>query len=271
MSDTHNVCEYDASRKKYVAYCRSWFFNRRTIGRMETDDFHCFPLPEELFWPNAETVPSDLWYGNAKTRMPDAPDYHVMFPLQWHLATDRFDVHLATSPDGVVWGTVPGGPVCEPGEEGRWDAGVVWPGVGLVELPGDRMGLLYAGSPVPHKHPRRPPLGQLAWAWWRKGRLVALASPGEGAFALWPLVANGREARLNVRTDGAGWVAAEVFRQDGTPVPGRSFEDCDLLGGDHLDRAVTWHGQSDLGHGEGEPVRLRFRTCRADLFSVRFM
>jgi len=268
-SDTHNVCEYDPVRGKYVGYVRSWFFNRRTIGRTETDDFRKFPLPEELFWPNASVKPYELWYANAKTRMPGARDYHVMFPLRWSLLDDRFDFHLATSPDGVVWGFVPGGPVCEPGVPGSWDAGVVSPGLGLAELPGDRIGILYCGTPVPHKHPRRPPLGALAWAWWPKGRLVALRAREIGSFALWPLKTRGQSVRLNFKTSMTGFVKVEVASH-GAAVPGRSFEECDPLRGDHLDRPVTWRGTEDIGLPEGQPVQLRFQLRSAELFSVRF-
>ena len=274
-SDTHNICEYDVVRGRYVAYCRSWFFDRRTIGRMETDDFRRFPLPEELFWPNAMMAPYDVWYSQPKTMMPGTTDYHVMFPMRWSLPTDGFTFHLATSPDGIVWGFVPGpdgtnAPVCEPGPAGSWDAGVVTPGLGLVELPGDRIGILYSGSPVSHKHPRRPPLGKLAWAWWPKGRLVALEAPLEGSFALHALRVDGRTVWLNVRTRFAGYVQVEAWGADGKSLPGRSFADCDRIGGDYLDRLVTWHGESDLGHAEGSAVSLRFRMRSAELFSVRF-
>ena len=269
-SDTHNVCEYDAVLGTYVAYCRSWYFFRRTIGRMETDDFRHWPLPDELFWPNAMMEPHDVWYANAKTMMPGTSDYHVMFPMRWNLVEDRFDFHLATSPDGIVWGSVPGGPVCQPGEPGAWDAGVVAPGIGLVDLPDDRAGLLIAGTPVPHKHPRHAPLGALAWAWWPKGRLVALDAPEEGRFALWPLVAPGRTVRLNMRTGPSGYVQVEASGPDGQVLAGRGFDDCDWLIGDHLDRTVTWGGQSDLGHAEGEPIVLRFRMRAAKLYSVAF-
>jgi len=269
-SDTHNVCTFDEARGKYVAYVRSWFFNRRTIGRTESDDFRRFPLPEELFWPNAGVAPYDLWYANAKTMMPGTTDYHIMFPLRWSLPDDSFEFHLATSPDGIVWGFVPGGAVCRPGAPGAWDQGGVAPGLGLVELPGDRMGILYAGSPVPHKYPRRPPLGALAWAWWPKGRLVALRSPGEGSFALWPLRFDGRTVRLNFTTRPAGCISVEAFGPDGRVPAGRSFGDCDALNGDHLDRVVTWRGESDLGHREGSALALRFRLRSADLFSVQF-
>jgi hypothetical protein len=269
-SDTHNVCTYDVVTKKYVAYVRSWYFNRRTIGRTETDDFRRFPLPEELFWPNASVPPYDLWYANAKTMMPGTIDYHIMFPLRWSLPDDSFEFHLATSPDGIVWGFVPGGAVCKPGEPGAWDGGVTAPGLGMVELPDDRIGILYAGSPVPHKYPRRPPLGALAWAWWPKGRLVALQAPLEGSFSLYPLRFSGRTAHLNFRTKPAGYVQVEAVGPDGKVIDGRSFADCDALNGDHLDRVITWRGKSDLGHPADGAVTLRFRLRTADLFSVEF-
>ncbi len=270
VSDTQNVCTYDVIRKKYVAYCRSWFFNRRTIGRMETDDFRRFPLPEELFWPNAMMKPYDLWYANAKTMMPDTTDYHVMFPMRWSLPEDKFDFYFATSPDGIVWGLVPGGPVCQPGPPGSWNGGVVAPGIGLVPLPDDRIGIPLCGSPVPHKYPRRPPLGALGWAWWQKGRLVALQTPLEGSFALWPLRFKGRTIHLNFRTAIAGHIKVEAVGPDGKVIPGRRFDDCDYLNGDYIDRIVTWQGQSDIGHSEDVAVTLRFRIRSAELFSVEF-
>jgi len=269
-SDTHNVCEYDATRGKYVAYCRSWYFMRRTIGRTETDDFRHFPLPEELFWPSASMHPYDTWYANAKTMMPGTSDYHIMFPMRWSLPTDSFDFHLATSPDGIVWNFVPGGAVCEPGGAGAWDCGVVTPGLGLVDLPGNRIGILFSGSPVPHKHPRKPPLGKIAWATWPKGRLVALESPIEGSFALWPLIFEGREVHLNLCTHFSGYICVEAVGPDGRVLPGRSFSDCDPIDGDSINHIVTWNGESDLGHADGAPVSLRFRMRSAELFSVRF-
>ena len=269
-SDTHNVCEYDPALGKYVAYCRSWFFMRRTVGRMESDDFRRFPLPEELLWPNALMDPADLWYGNSKTRMPDAPGYHLMFPWRWRMSTDAFDIHLATSPDNVVWGMVPGGPLLEPGPPGAWDAGVVVPGVGMVELPGDRMGILYEGSPYPHKHPRPPGLGRLAWATWPKGRLVALVAEQEGSFDMQPLRVEGRRARINFHAGPTGFVRVEVVQPDKTAQPGRGFAECDTLTGDHLDHPITWGGDSDLGHPEDGPVELRFELRHAEIFGLRF-
>ena len=123
ISDTLNVCEYDPVLGQYVAYCRSHFFNRRSIGRTASADFRRLPLSEEVFWPNAAAEPYDLWYANSKTKMPGTTDYHLMFPLRWRLIDDSFSFVLAASPDNVVWNFVPGGPVCEPGDGGHMGRG----------------------------------------------------------------------------------------------------------------------------------------------------
>ena len=44
-----------------------------------------------------------------------------------------------------------------------------------------------------------------------KGRLVALQSPGEGAFALWPLKFKGRTAHLNFKTTLTGFIRVEAL------------------------------------------------------------
>ena len=269
-SDTQQTCEYDPALGKYVAHIRITMLGRRSIGRSVSDDFRHFRSPEVIFWPDAGLAPYTTWYSNAKTTMPGAPDYHVMFPMAWDLTRDRFSFHLAASPDNVTWGFVPGEAVCEPGTIGSWNGGGVWPGHGMVELPGHRMGILCNGTTTPHKHPRRPPYGDLGWAYWQQGRLVALEAREEGAFALFPLMFKGRSVSLNVRTGMTGHIRVEALDQDGKVLPGRSFEDCDPICGDFLDRVVTWRSESDLGHKEGTAVKLRFRLRNTELFSVEF-
>ena len=269
VSDTHNVCEYDPVLGQYVVYCRSHFFNRRTIGRIASADFRRMPLSGEVFWPSASEKPYDLWYANAKTTMPGAPDYHIMFPLRWRLTDDSFSFMLASSPDNVVWNWVPGGPVCEPGDA-AWVDGAAAPGVGMVDLPGGRMGITMVGSPEPHKHLRRPPHGHIAWAWWPKGRLVALEAPVEGNFRTFTIKTGRRSMHLNFKTVPAGSIQVQVTDRRYQPLPGRSFEDCDWLVGDHLDRVVSWRGETDLGHEGEEPISVGFRMRCAELYSVEF-
>jgi len=269
-SDTQTVAYYDATLGKYVGYFRTWYLNRRCVGRAETDDFRRWPLPENILWPGPDSGASEQWYTNAKTLYPGTSDYHLMFPALYRQTEDMMAPHLATSADGVLWSAVPGGPVVTCGEPGGWDAGYVAAAPGLVELGGDRVGLPFTGFPVPHKHPRTMPMGDMALAMWEKGRLAAIEAAERGEFALARLVVKGKRMRVNVRTKGVGHVRVEVADEKGSPLAGRSFAECDAITGNSLSTTVTWQGKAEMGHAAGAPVRVRFRMHKAELFGVEF-
>ena len=271
--DTHNLCEYDVARGTYVAYVRDHIMGLRTVSRTESPDFRRFPRPLPVVYPGASARHVDLWYASGKNVMPGADEsgaYHVMFPMRWDLATDQYDFFLATSPDNLTWDFLPGGPVCLPGHPDEWDAGGVWPGSGMVSLPDHRMGLLYSGAPVPHKHPRHHPYGGLAWALWERDRLVALEAEDESSFATCPLLARGRRVRINHRTKATGYVRVEVRDANGDVLPGRAADDCDAVRGNEYDRLVTWRGESGLPGGPDTPLSLHIDLRHAELFAIRF-
>ena len=88
----------------------------------------------------------------------------------------------------------------------------------------------------------------MAWAIWPKGRLVALEAPVEGSFRTFPLETEKRTIHLNFKTPPGGYVQVQVTDRRYQPLPGRSFDDCDWLIGDQIDRQVSWNGETDLGH-----------------------
>lgn len=270
VSDTQNVAYYDEFLKKYVAYLRTWVMGKRSIGRSESDNFRHFPLPETIIWPEPDIGPSDLWYANAKTVYPNKNDYHLLFPKRWCVAEDRFYVHIATSPDGILWGFPPDSQVLTPGEWGEWDTGGVSMGCGMVELPDDRIGVPFIGYRVPHKYPRRVPLGEIAWAYWKKGRLIALEAPEIGEFRTTSVIFKGNTLHLNMNTKFVGDIRIEVLNSKGKVLPGRAFEDCDRIYGNSLDQIVTWHGESYINRNTDEPVSFRVRMSAAQLFSMSF-
>ena len=57
----------------------------------------------------------------------------------------------------------------------------------------------------------------------------------------------------------------------GEPVKGRTFDDCDPIIGDYLNKSVTWNGNSDIGVSTNQSVRFRFKMLSADLYDVRFL
>ncbi len=96
------------------------------------------------------------------------------------------------------------------------------------------------------------------------------AGYGGGEFTTRPLVFEGNELELNYSTSAVGSVQVEVQDVDGTPVPGRTLDDCPERFGDEIDGVVGWNDGTDLGSLAGQPVRLRFRLMDADLYAFKF-
>ena len=272
-SDSTNVVYYDEKLERYVWYARcNWYYGRRCIGRAETDDFRRWPGPEMLVWPTPELHPTDDWYTNSKTRYPGGGDHHLMFPALYHRSEDTTEIRLFSSPDGMVWCEVPGGPVITPGAPGTFDGGCVFGGLDMIPLSGDRVALPYYGYLYPHKYPRNrfTMKSQGAYALWPKGRLGALEAAEEGSFTTLPLMFEGRKLVLNVQTKHAGYVQVEAADGKGRPLPGQSFAESDVIIGDHLNRVVTWQGEEDLKKKPDQAIMLRFRLRAAKLFAFEF-
>jgi hypothetical protein len=192
-----------------------------------------------------------------------------MFPMVYMRYTERSEVRLYSSADGIAWSQVPGRPVIEPGAPGEWDCEFIGSGKDLVPFGPGRIAIPYSGTTYPHKHPRWPAVWDawnLGWAWWPEDRLCGLQAEYQGEFWTVPVVPAGRQVRLNFRTPMAGMVRVGI-----EGVAGRSVEECDPLVGDRVDQVVTWRGQPELGAPVGQPVVLRLQLRCAELFSVAFV
>jgi len=98
-----------------------------------------------------------------------------------------------------------------------------------------------------------------------------LSEAGVGnAFLPGPRGAAETELVLNYSTSAAGSIRCAILDEGGEPLDGYTLEDCDEIFGDHIERAVTWRGGSELKHLAGVPIHLRFTMKDADLFAIRF-
>jgi hypothetical protein len=288
VSDTHIVGYYDEKLHTCVVYTRTWTVSeragsigenpertwsvvgRRSIGRTESADFQNLPLSETILTPGPEMAPSDHLYTNCRTTVPGAPDHHLMFPAIWHTSSDTTSICLAASHDGKLWHFLPGSPVFSTGPFGTWDGGCVFAHPNLLELSDGRFVLPYTGYNVPHKYPRGQWTFVPGYMVWPKGRLVSLDSADIGAFATVGIIPPGRKVRLNARTKRAGHILVEVADLRGNPLPGRSFSDASPVIGDNHAIPLTWKGEDDLGHKEGEGIILRFQLEEASIFGLIF-
>jgi hypothetical protein len=92
----------------------------------------------------------------------------------------------------------------------------------------------------------------------------------EGEFTTKPIAFSGKELSLNVATSAAGMVQVEIRSPDGTPFPGFSLADCDIIYGDSLDRRVSWKGNTSVESLVGRPVVLHVVMREADVYSLAF-
>ena len=100
---------------------------------------------------------------------------------------------------------------------------------------------------------------------------VSLNAPMSGGdLVTKPVVFAGKTLSLNFATSAAGSLRVELLDRSGKPLPGYTFDDCDELFGDTLDRTVTWKSRADLSSLTGRVVRIRFVLRDADLFAFQF-
>ena len=268
-SDTDTTVLWDEALGRYVMYTRMVRDGRRWIGRAEAEDFRRWGPVEPVIWPRLDDPPDYDFYLNGYTRYPGLPQYQLMFPMVWHRFTERSEVRLYSSADGIAWNPVPGGPVLAPGEPGEWDCEFIGNGKDLVPFGPGRVAIAYSGTSYPHKHPRWQPVWdawQMGWAWWPEDRICALKADYEGEFWTMPAPPAGGELRVNCRTPMAGEVRVGVVG-----VEGRSVEDCEPIVGDHTAAVARWRGCAEVGALEGELVTLHFRLRTAELYSVEWV
>jgi len=91
-----------------------------------------------------------------------------------------------------------------------------------------------------------------------------------GSMTTVPFTYTGDHLVLNYATSAAGEIRVELQDAEGNALPGFSMEDCDVLIGDRIDGAVSWHGQRSVSRYSGKPVRLKFQMMDADIYAFGF-
>jgi len=291
--DTDNIGYYDPRRGKYVGYVRTWNAllrapsmpveekrwdywlpnGRRSIGRIESDEFRHFKRSTTILEPGPDLPPTDEFYSNCFTWIPHAPEQLLMFPAVRHLSSDTTTIAMASSADGINFHWVPEGrELIETGPYGRWDGGCVWAEPPLMELGDGSFALVIRGDNFPHKYPRGERVIERGLAIWPHGRICALEAPEKGEFSTVAIVPKGTKVFANVKTLRTGFVqiAVQYGVRGANLIPGREFENSIPIIGDQPRVQVRWNNADDLGVKPGEPVILRFKMEQAEIYSLDF-
>jgi len=274
--DTHNLCTFDPHEGKYVAYLRGHVERRRLVRRAEGRDFRQLEPTRPCLMCDPQDPLEDDIYTSCYCPYPGGRRLYLMFPSFYHRIASTVDIQLALSRDSYTWQRPERRPIIDLEHDGA-EYHCLYACPNLLDLGGEWR-LAYAANRCYHdfrdRGERYPPDGEWRWASWKPDRLVGLEARGEGRVTLVQRPCQGRELRLNFRTEREGWIKIELVNppvtppKPVTPFGGFGLEGAETLSGDEQSRVVRWGGRSDLSALAGKEVSVRLHLYRAKVFSL---
>lgn len=293
--DSQNLAFWSTHEGRYVAYFRTftagvstaeeWRLDGlRGISRAVSDDFLTWsetspmryePAQTEHFYTN-QTHPyfraPHLYLATAARFVPGRSALSIEetvalgVPERYaKVARDTTDPVLLTSRDGETYDQTFRESLVPPGlQPERWISRSNYPLLNLVQTEPEEMSFyIQHDYGAPSAHVRRYS--------WPLDRIASVSAGYEGGeFVTRPLVFAGGRLRLNFSTSAVGSIRLEIQDENGTAIPGFTFEDSTELIGNRLDRVATWGERDDLSTLAGKAVRLRFVMKGADVYAMRF-
>lgn len=291
-ADTHNQFMYDESKGKYIGYWRGWephgtTMGRRTIAYAETKNFRKWPRPKTIVSPDIYDSPSTDIYTNSYSPWPNS-NAHLMFPCMFERDTDLLEMHLMTSRDGLTWNRISRDPIVPSGRVSTGEDASIYGGAGLININAGEWALPISPQAITHNQALYPkalrnvrPHGTICLASWREDGWTSIEAKSEGEFSTSPFLFQGGNLMLNSWSTYGGHIKVEITeasilprasrRIEMQPIPGKSFDDCDVISNDNIQHIVTWNGSSDISEWAGKLVRLRFKLHRSRIHALWFI
>jgi len=297
--DSQNLAFWDTVRNRYVDFHRGFHNGVRDVMTCTSADFLQWTDPVWLAYPDA---PAEHLYTNQISPYYRAP--HIFFGFPKRFVPERNPLGFAhggvsdglfmTSRDGLSfnrWGEA----LVRPGlQRERWVCRNNMTAWGIVTTKSDIPGTPDELSIYSTEAYYLGEAARLRRFTIRVDGFVSVRAPASGGelvtrpLRFGPASGSGTDGHrpkvgrsvasapgkvelvINYSTSAAGSIRCELLDEAGTPLAGHALADCDEIFGDHLDRAVSWGGQTDLEPLAGKPIRLRFLSKDADLYSIRF-
>ena len=182
-------------------------------------------------------------------------------------ATGPMDIQLITSHDGSHWKrSSPRISVIQRGPPGTYDCGSIYNTDSAPVHVGDETWMYYTAINAGHGAPIPPKKTTIGLAKWRRHGYASLdAGPEGGRLQTKPLRFTSPTLSINADVSrGELWVA--ILEADGTPVAGRSFDDCNAMTVNDTGWQVRWNGESIVP--TDRPVRVAVRMFNTRLYSL---
>ncbi len=283
--DSQNVAFWSEAEKCYVAYFRTWteggFRGFRTISRAVSPDLLNWSSPVMMTF--GATVPEHLYTSQTQPYF-RASHIYLALPMRFvpgckvlmdeearalrvgqGYASDCAETVFMTSRGGNRYDRTFMEGFVRPGlDPGNWASRSGPSALGVVPTGPSEISIYkQAHYAQPSNRVDRYTL--------RTDGFVSVNAPfAGGEMRTRPIRFSGNTLVLNLSTGAAGSVRVEIQDEGGQPFPGYSLEDCGLLVGDAIEKAVAWKKGNGLRALAGRRVRLRFVMKDADVYSIRF-
>ena len=238
--------------------------------------------------PGAQPYQMNAW------KYSQAEDVYLAFVPIWYEArggtgaSDRVEVQLAISRDGITWTRPWRRAIVPPGSPSLSGSGQIWP---LMEpiIREDEVWLYYLSEPETHLSAQYKPnylssaesqlmadrrtlyqSSVVARAIWRSDRFVFADAGPEGGEIVTPAIRfRGTELAVNANAGATGRLRIAVEKPDGSAIPGYSLSDALPIQGNGIALQARWKQTFDVSTLRGRPVRLRFALTNCQLFAFQ--
>ena len=151
FADSQYSAFWDPAQDAFVLYGRVGG-RGRAIGRVQSRDFPHFEPPQLVL----ENEPARDLYNPAAVKYAGAANAYFMFPSVYDHQSDKLEIHLAVSRDGIHWRFPDRAtPFIALGPAGQFDSGSLYLGQGVVRVQ-DELWHYYSGSPLKHEEADLP-------------------------------------------------------------------------------------------------------------------
>ncbi len=255
----------------YYAFLKDRLGGNRSRMLMHSADFTNWSEPQWIITPDHGDNAGTNFYNQSAFTLCGRT---LGFLNLYDLTTQTTWIELLESGDNLNWRRMPSRPhLLAPGAPGTYDGGGTYVGLAEPILVGDEYRYYYYASPDRHdaadvdrQRAQRP---GLAYATFRKNRLVGQQTEHDGYFATLPFKCPG--GRLFLNFVGQDPVTVSIKR----PGYGDDYErftqaDCIPVTGDTLRGEIIWKNGARLDELKGKYIRLKVAGKNAVAYSASF-
>ena len=256
---------YDRRRKRFVAFLKDRFDNRRARMISTSDDFIHWSEPAICFIPDQADSPTLHFYAQSAFHH-CGHDFGLLNRFEFN--TQKLDLELVIAPQGNDWRRLPGRPVVlTPGNTGAWDQGMILNGHGEPIICGDTAWYYYYGASG--RHDEHTAHGAIGIATFSVGRLVGQQFEDDGWFASKPFRCPG--GSLAIDTIAREPITVEVCSTGyGGPIEHYRKDDCRPVQGDNKNHKITWKTKANLDEFHRKFIILRIHGKNAVVYGAAF-